>query len=243
MTVDSHRFWCIVPAAGSGRRMGAELPKQYLPLLGKTLCEHTLDRLLDLPCWERVLVCVAPGDSMWHRLPVSQYERIVTVAGGNERSDSVLNALQALAHEAVADDWVLVHDVARPCVLRADIERLIETVEADTAACGGILATPVRDTMKRADAYGYIAETVERSGLWHALTPQMFRFGLLYDALQQASDAGVTITDEASALEWAGHAPLLVEGRADNIKATRPADLPLIIHTLQQQHAAQENAE
>lgn len=242
MNASSHRFWCIVPAAGSGRRMGGDQPKQYLSLLGKTLCEHTLDRLLSLPCWSRVMVCVAPGDPVWHQLPVAQYERVVTVAGGAERCDSVLNALHALAHLAAADDWVLVHDVARPCVLRADIERLINAVIGDSG-CGGILATPVRDTMKRADTTGHIAQTVERADLWHALTPQMFRFGLLYDALQRASVAGAYITDEASALEWSGHSPLLVEGSSDNIKVTRPGDLPLVIHTLQQQRIEQELAE
>jgi 2-C-methyl-D-erythritol 4-phosphate cytidylyltransferase len=167
-------------------------------------------------------------------LPIASHPLIHVVAGGAERCDSVLNALHALRSTAAADDWVLVHDVARPCVDPNDIQRLIDTL-ASSDACGGILATPVRDTMKRADDQGCIQHSVERSGLWHALTPQMFRYGLLVTALQAACEAGVTITDEASALEWRGQHPRLIEGRPDNIKVTHPQDLALVALALSQQ--------
>lgn len=234
------RYWCVVPAAGIGRRMGSELPKQYLSILNRTICEHTLERLLSLSFWQQVVVCLAPEDTVFAQLPIAQQANVVTVIGGNERSDSVLNALHFLLERADESDWVLVHDVARPCVRVEDIERLI-TQLANSNECGGILATPVRDTMKRADPEGRIQSTVDRNGLWHALTPQMFRFGLLFDALQAARAAQVSITDEASALEWHGLQPRLIEGNPDNIKVTHPHDLALVALTLErQQHSLQE---
>jgi 2-C-methyl-D-erythritol 4-phosphate cytidylyltransferase len=145
----------------------------------------------------------------------------------------VLNGLNALSDSAQADDWVLVHDAARPCVRQQDLRLLIDTLEDHTV--GGLLGTPVHDTMKKTDVQGVIIETLERNFLWHACTPQMFRYGLLRAALIKALEDGYEVTDEASAMEHAGYRPLMVEGHADNIKITRPEDLPLAEYFLQQQ--------
>ncbi|HVK99147.1 MAG TPA: 2-C-methyl-D-erythritol 4-phosphate cytidylyltransferase [Dongiaceae bacterium] len=227
-------LWCVVPAAGVGKRFGSAMPKQYLPLLDKTVCEHTLERLLQLPEIRRVVVCLSNEDAHFARLSVAQDKRIHTTPGGAERCHSVLNGLKALTAEANADDWVLVHDVARPCVRPDDIQKLVTQVIAINAI-GGILASPVRDTMKRSDSSNRITETVCRNQLWHALTPQLFRLGQLRDALESALVANALVTDEASALERAGHQPLLVEGYPDNIKITHPQDLPLAELFLRQQ--------
>jgi 2-C-methyl-D-erythritol 4-phosphate cytidylyltransferase len=223
---ETERYYAIVPAAGVGSRMKADLPKQYLPLLGKTILEHTIDKLLSHPLINQVVVAVSETDPYFGELAIAKRSEVVRVAGGRERADSVLSALTYLA-ETVQDDnaWVLVHDAARPCVQRADIDRLISEVRMDPV--GGILAAPVRDTMKRGDAQSAIQHTVDRTQLWHALTPQMFRIKQLKQALEQALAAGAGITDEASALEWLGLAPKLVAGRMDNLKVTQPEDLAL----------------
>ncbi|MDX1693719.1 MAG: 2-C-methyl-D-erythritol 4-phosphate cytidylyltransferase [Ketobacteraceae bacterium] len=228
-------YWCVVPAAGIGRRMGAEHPKQYLSLLDKTVCEHTLLRLLSVPGIRQIVVCLAPDDIWWPRLSLHEHPRITTVAGGIERCDSVLNGLHFLRSLAADEDWVLVHDVARPCVRRKDIEALMAATRNHQD--GGILATPVRDTLKRSGADQHISETVDRTSLWHALTPQLFPVGALTCALEAALANQVTITDEASAIEWAGGRPLLVEGHPDNIKITHPSDLSLALMYLQHQHS------
>ena len=225
-------YWCVVPAAGVGKRMGAHHPKQYFTLLNKTVCEHTLLRLLSVRAIEKIIVCLSPGDSWWPELSLFDEPRILTVDGGQERCDSVLNGLHFLRNMAADQDWVMVHDVARPCVRVADIEKLMAATRDHL--CGGILATPVRDTLKRAGEHQQIAETVDRTALWHALTPQLFRVAELTHALEAALAAGVTITDEASAIEWAGGRPLLVEGHPDNIKITHPCDLSLAQSYLQQ---------
>ena len=210
-------FTVVVPAAGIGSRMGASCPKQYLPLAGKFLIEHTLERLLAHPRIERVVVALAADDDFFQTLPVASHPRLMTTTGGCERADSVLNGLSL-----VESEWVLVHDAARPCITHQDIDRLIH---AGLAGDGAILGSRVRDTMKRSDAAGYIQKTVDRDQLWHALTPQFFRTTLLRDAIQQGQSQGLPITDEASAMELGGWRPLMVEGRADNIKVTRPEDL------------------
>jgi 2-C-methyl-D-erythritol 4-phosphate cytidylyltransferase len=156
-----------------------------------------------------------------------------TVPGGAERCHSVLNALELLAGHAAADDWVLVHDAARPCLRPADLACLLDTLAEDPV--GGLLAVPVRDTMKRADIGDRVETTVDRNGLWHALTPQMFRLQALREALGKAIAAGVLVTDEAAAMEWAGHRPRLVAGAGDNLKITRPEDLPLAAYYLERQ--------
>ncbi len=237
----SSALWCVVPAAGVGKRFGAAVPKQYLPLLNQTVCEHTLQRLLLLPEINRIVVCLSSEDTQFHQLEISRNARITTAPGGAERCHSVLNGLTSLQAEADDHDWVLVHDVARPCVRLADIRKLLREVE-NTNAIGGILANPVRDTMKRSNSQNQIIETVCRNQLWHALTPQLFRLGQLRNALQSALDENALVTDEASALERAGHQPLLVEGHPDNIKITHPQDLPLAALFLQQQLLQQGEA-
>jgi len=227
------RYWAVVPAAGAGRRVGAEVPKQYLKLLGRSVLDHTLDRLVGHPGIAGVLVVLSPTDRWWPASAFFGHPRVTQVGGGAERCHSVLNALIALGGLAAVDDWVLVHDAARPCLRREDLDRLMERLRGHPV--GGILGTPVRDTMKRASATDEVQETVSREGLWHAYTPQMFRLGPLRQALEQALDAGCLVTDDASAMELMGRRPLLVEGHPDNIKITRPADLGLAAFHLRQQ--------
>ena len=217
-------FWLVIPAAGIGSRMQAERPKQYLTVSGKTILEHTLACFIEHPKLLGVILAIADNDPWWPQLPVAHNALIHTVAGGAERADSVLNALQALqGRGAQAEDWVLVHDAARPLLPAEDLERLLTTLQGDPL--GGLLAAPARDTLKQMDANGRVVQTIDRSVIWHALTPQMFHLGQLQQALADALIAGVAITDESSAMEWAGYAPQLVEGRATNIKITRPEDL------------------
>jgi 2-C-methyl-D-erythritol 4-phosphate cytidylyltransferase len=227
-----HHYWAVVPAAGAGTRMGAELPKQYLPLAGKTVIEHTLDALLSCAALSGIVVVVAADDARWPGVAANYRDQPLTaVTGGVERCHSVLNGLEHLAQQAQPDDWVLVHDAARPCLRPADVTTLIETLAGD--AHGGLLGVPVADTMKRVNAQQQVTATVERNGLWHALTPQMFRIAQLRAALQDAIDSNVLVTDEATAMERVGHAPRMVQGHRDNIKITLPADLPLAAFYLQ----------
>jgi len=219
------RCWAVVPAAGVGARMQAERPKQYLPLLGRCVIEHTLQRLLAHPCISAAVVAISSDDDWWPEIKIATDKPLWLAEGGDERCHSVLNALQALSVQAADQDWVLVHDAARPCLRSEDIDELIRRCEVHPV--GGLLAVPVKDTLKRADAARNVRETVNRNRLWHAQTPQMFRLGELRDALQQALDANALVTDEASAMERVGHAPLLVEGHVDNIKITHPEDLAL----------------
>jgi 2-C-methyl-D-erythritol 4-phosphate cytidylyltransferase len=228
-------YWAVVPAAGVGKRMGSSVPKQYLDLNGRAVIDHTIERLLLHPSIDGVYVALSAEDTCWAQTEFAEHPDLVTLPGGTERCYSVLNALEKLIDRASADDWVLVHDAARPCVRREDIDHLIEMVRGHSS--GGLLGLPVRDTMKRTDAADRIESTVERSQLWHAFTPQMFRVGLLKDALKGALDAGYLVTDEASAMEWAGHKPIMVEGHSDNLKITRPDDLPLAGYFLERQEA------
>lgn len=220
----SARFWLVIPAAGIGARMAADRPKQYLQVAGRSILEHTLQRFLDHPALRGVVVSLAADDPYWPALAVASDPRIRRAAGGRERADSVLAGLETLKNEGAADDdWVLVHDAARPNLALEDLQRLLDSLADDPV--GGLLAVPARDTLKRAGADGRVQETVDRSVIWQAYTPQMFRLGTLRQALAQALRAQVAITDEASAMEWSGLAPRLVEGRADNLKVTRPEDL------------------
>lgn len=218
------RLWLIVPAAGIGRRMGADRPKQYLPLAGRTVLGQTLARLHAAFPEAILCLCLAPDDCCFDAsdVPFREWRR---VEGGAERADSVSAALRAIAAEAGDDDTVLVHDAARPCVALEDLHRLREVAERE--ADGALLAAPVADTMKRAAADGRVASTESRVGLWHALTPQGFGYRLLCDALAAAVASGRQITDEAAAVESMGRAPRLVEGRRDNLKITHADDLAL----------------
>ncbi len=221
------QFWVVIPAAGIGRRMQADRPKQYLPLLEKTVIEHTLDRLLAAEAVTGAILSISEDDTYWRELGYHSEKPLLVAGGGNERCDSVLNALVLLRQEI--DDaksvWVLVHDAARPCVRAEDIAQLIN--RASLSDDGGLLALPVRDTMKRSDEAQRVNKTVDRNGLWHALTPQMFRLDLLIGALHQAEENHQVVTDDASAMELAGYYPMLIEAHEDNIKITRAFDLQL----------------
>lgn len=227
------RYWAVVPAAGVGKRMNAAIPKQYLEIQGKTLIEHTLERLLGYSRLEKLVVVLGEDDEYYQDIALLRDERIVLVKGGEERYHSVMNGLKALSDLADKGDWVLVHDVARPCIRHADLDWLVERLSGHSV--GGLLGMPVRDTMKRTARSGEITETVDREQLWHALTPQMFRLGLLNQALSTALDDQIPVTDEASAIEYAGYKPLMVEGHGDNIKVTRSTDLALASLYIQQQ--------
>jgi 2-C-methyl-D-erythritol 4-phosphate cytidylyltransferase len=214
--------FALVPAAGGGSRMGAERPKQYLPLAGRPLIYHALATLCAVPAIERVYVVLAPDDGYWRDDDVAELAPKLCVlrCGGATRADSVGNGLKAMAGAVAGDDWVLVHDAARACLTVAHVEALIRAVADDPV--GGILAVPVADTLKRA-VRGRSAATVPRDGLWQAQTPQMFRHALLREALEFAP----AVTDEAGAVESLGLQPRLVAGDATNFKITYPLDLQL----------------
>jgi 2-C-methyl-D-erythritol 4-phosphate cytidylyltransferase len=226
------RYWAVVPAAGVGKRMGTDVPKQYLSVLGKPVLQHTLERLLAVESLAGIAVALGAEDGYWADLPCATHPKIRRAPGGRERADSVLAGLDSLSGVAEPDDWVLVHDAARACLTPADVEKLMETLRDDPV--GGILAVPVSDTLKRVEGAD-ILETVDRSRIWRALTPQMFRYGLLRRALADAAANGQVVTDEARALELKGFRPRIVEGRPDNIKITRPEDLPLAAFFMERQ--------
>ncbi|MCZ8500251.1 2-C-methyl-D-erythritol 4-phosphate cytidylyltransferase [Vibrio lentus] len=213
----------VVPAAGVGSRMKADRPKQYLQIHGKTILEHTVEKLLSHPQVSKIVVAVSDDDPYYPELPLNLNPQVIRVSGGTERADSVLSALDYIAQQQL-NYWVMVHDAARPCIQLSDIDKLISG--AMTHDVGAILAAPVRDTMKRG-AQGQIEHTVDRVDLWHALTPQMFRSKPLRKVLSEALQQGVSITDEASAFEWKGLSPALIAGRSDNFKITQPEDLAL----------------
>lgn len=225
MTQEPRGLVAIVPAAGVGRRMQLDHPKQYLRIGDRTVLEHTLQRLLALPQVERAIVAISDGDPYFGELELAGDARVDRVAGGEERADSVLNGLKLAQQQGY--QWALVHDAARPCVREADIQQLIDCVLASPERQGGLLAMPVRDTMKRAGSDRRVCRTEDRDNLWHALTPQLFPVDELLKAISLALSQGQAVTDEASAMELQGGQPLLVEGHGDNIKITRPADLPL----------------
>ncbi len=218
--------WALVPAAGSGRRFGGEVPKQYLQAAGKPLIAHALDALLAHPRIDGAVVALAEGDARWPGWTVLHGKPVVTCIGGGERADSVLAALRALPTGVADDALLLVHDAARPNLQTDDIGKLLDAATA--CADGAILAAPVRDTLKRAGDDVRIDATEPRERLWRALTPQAFRRDLLRRALQTARADGVAVTDEAMAIERLGLRPRLVEGREDNVKVTTPADLALV---------------
>lgn len=225
-TIAKRSIWAVVPAAGIGKRMQSDIPKQYLSLHGEPVLEHTLNKLLSVGAVKGLVISLQENDKYWDRVTLHSDKPVLIAKGGNERSDSVLNALNVLADvdgfEEVLD-WVMVHDAVRPCVRVSDIERLISEV-ADNEA-GGLLASPVRDTMKRQGIEPIVHETIDREGLWHALTPQLFPYRLLRDALLKVTEKEIAITDESSAVEYLGFCPVLVQSHEDNIKITRPGDL------------------
>lgn len=208
----------IIPASGVGSRMNAPLPKQYLKIHGKTILEHTLKPFIEHAQITKIIVAVSKQDPFYKQITLLNHPKIQIVFGGETRANSVYNALVQLNE----NDWALVHDAARPCLKRSDLDKILQITDEN----GGILATPAIDTMKRANG-NQIAHTEDRSTLWHALTPQFFNADLLRSALTQAFDQNAVITDEASAMEFVGFKPLLIAGRSDNLKVTRPEDLAL----------------
>lgn len=230
-------IWAVLPAAGIGRRMGSSIPKQYLSIDGAPLILHSLRRLSAVKKIEKIVVVIHPEDSRWAELEKSIKEefgnRIITVMGGGERYQSVLNGLTALTEFAGKDDWVLVHDAVRPCVRTSDIENLIQ--KASLHSIGGLLGSPVDNTLKRVDKELMVIETVDRESYWNALTPQMFRFALLKESIQTVVVSGEQVTDEAAAMEVAGFKPIMIAGQKDNIKITVEADLVLASQILKNQ--------
>ncbi len=229
----SSAYWATLPAAGIGSRMGGDLPKQYIEVAGATIFEHSLRALLACPQLTAVVVALHPEDRRAANLHILDDARVQTVVGGEQRSDSVLAGLDALAQQAAAGDWVLVHDAARPCLQLEDSLRLIARVT--DRGIGGILAEPMVDTVKQTGEDGLVAATLDRKTLWRAQTPQMFRLGELREALRHALGQGLAVTDEASAMEMAGYPVQLVPGSGRNLKVTVPADLQLATWYLQAQ--------
>ena len=239
------RYWLVMPAAGRGKRLGSETPKQFLTVVGRPMLAWALQPFFDDPRCAGVMLAIASDDADWPAVRSALPRPVLETVGGLERSDSVRLALQSLlARGAQATDWVLVHDAARPCVSNAEIDALVDAVVAHAeggspsddlpsgdARAGGLLAVPLADTLKRGRSRS--EATVPREGLWRALTPQMFRLGALLQALQQAASAGRKPTDEAQAMEWQGSEPLLVGGDSTNIKVTTFADLRLVEGILQ----------
>ena len=224
MTGES-KFWAVIPAGGIGRRMAADRPKQYLKLLKRTVLEHSLLPFCEHPLIRGIAVVIADDDEYWPNLALSGHARIVTASGGRERCHSVLNGLKRIREFADDHDWVLVHDAARPCVTATDIDRLIAGLRDHPI--GGIMAVPVTDTVKEAGQDHEIQVTLDRERLWRALTPQMFRLGLLQEAIALAVADNLLVTDEAQALEYRGYRPGIVQGGPHNIKVSLTEDLAL----------------
>lgn len=228
----TNHYFAVVTAAGTGQRMQTTVPKQYLALGDKSVITYALAPLLAAVEIQKVIVVLATDDTHFTHTEYAQHPKIITitVATGKERSDTVLAGMQALATVAMENDWVLVHDAARPCLHPTDLHKLIHALQDH--AVGGILAKRMVDTVKRSDEHERIIETIPRHDLWQAMTPQMFRYGLLLHALERVQREQLKITDDASALEMAGYQPQLIEGRADNIKITYPLDLVLAAYFL-----------
>jgi 2-C-methyl-D-erythritol 4-phosphate cytidylyltransferase len=231
----AERLWFVIAAAGASTRFGGATPKPWLRIGGKSLLEHSLRALLAAPGVAGGVVVMAPGDRRFRRLPSTLRRRVVEAAGGPTRALSVQAGLRALV-TADPEDWVLVHDAARPCLPRRDLLGLVAECRRDDV--GGLLALPVSETLKQADEDGRSARTVPRERIWRAQTPQMFRHGQLMRALTHALAEGFDATDEAAAIEGLGLRPRLVEGSPLNIKVTRPADLALAQAALRQSRIA-----
>jgi 2-C-methyl-D-erythritol 4-phosphate cytidylyltransferase len=223
------RYYVVIPAAGSGRRFSSSAPKQYAALGSSTVIEHALAPFEADPDCAGIVVALSADDSTWPQIAARRTRVIRTAQGGAERAHSVRNALLSLVSHARDDDWIMIHDAARPCLTASDIAVLKRELAAHPV--GGLLAVPLADTLKRALEPGarvtHVDDTIDRNGLWRAATPQVFRLGMLLRALDAALESQRLPTDEAQAIEWTGQRPCLVAGRADNIKVTTAEDLAL----------------
>lgn len=237
--------WAVVPAAGEGIRMGNEIPKQYLQINNKTILQHTLEHLISSSL-NNIVVAVSPTDERWRELPLVDHKKLKFVEGGDSRIASVLCGLEAVKKDQTRNSWVMVHDAVRPCVRTQDIEKLIKRICGDREnKVGGLLALRITDTLKKARhrsgaAPNEVERTVDRDRYWCALTPQIFRLGILHEAIVNAMQNEAEVTDEAGAMELLGYTPLLVEGSSDNIKVTYPGDLRLAEFYLSLQEQEQE---
>jgi 2-C-methyl-D-erythritol 4-phosphate cytidylyltransferase len=217
--------WAIIPAAGTGSRMGGTLPKQYLGFQGKTLLEHSLDRLLSHPQIAGAVLALRDDDEHWDQLAYMPAKPLFTTHGGAERLHSVYSGLTTLQYRCGNDALALVHDAVRPLVTHTELDQVIAAARKHQA--GAILACPVTDTLKRENQSLEIDSTISRQGLWRAQTPQVFHLAPLLNALKQVIDDDVAITDDAQAIERLGYSPALVAGSAENLKITTPDDLRL----------------
>jgi len=229
----ANQMWAIVPAAGSGQRMNADRPKQYLPLGGQTVIDHTMEVILSESRVDKVLIGIQQNDTEWFQSPSCTHQRVSHYIGGEERANTVLNGINVVMNEhgGGPDDWVLVHDAARPCLNRGDLANLIDfCLRSDD---GAILGTRLVDTVKRIDEQNQVIKTESREGLWRALTPQMFKLGELQEALEFCVQNQVKCTDEAQAMELSGYRVSVVSADPSNIKITHPNDLALANFYLQ----------
>tara|TARA_B100000029_G_scaffold90605_1_gene80405 strand:+ start:142 stop:843 length:702 start_codon:yes stop_codon:yes gene_type:complete len=218
-----NKYWVVIPAAGIGRRMGSNIPKQYVSVNGKTIVEHTIDNFIGRKEIENICIAISESDKHWPALPISKNKKIITTIGGSERYESVYNALCALKDKANDDDWVLVHDAVRPCLKKSIIDRLITDISSNDV--GGILALPCFETMKKVNNNRYIEETINREIIWRAQTPQVFKYKKLLLAIEKAINENIHITDEAMAMELLNYKPIVIMGDEKNIKITHQTDL------------------
>ena len=235
MTKSLPKIWAILPAAGAGKRFSTEKPKQFFELNGLPVAEHCLQRLLTIESLQSIIIPCDMSASEWAQVRSVQNPKVQLVTGGDQRANSVLNGLQAIASHVDDTDWVLVHDIARPCITSADINKLIDAVE--NHAAGGVLTASVNETLKKVSSDQHIEATVDRAQYRLAQTPQIFKFSLLKAAIENCLQAGITPTDEAFAVEHAGLPVLVVEGRQDNIKITRQEDLAIASAILNSQES------
>jgi len=219
----SNKYWVVIPAAGIGKRMGDDIPKQYISVCGKTVIEHTIDNFIDRNEIENICISISEADNYWPTLPISKNEKIITTVGGNERYESVYNGLRAIQDKATENDWVLVHDAVRPCLKKSIIDRLITDISSHDV--GGILALPCSETMKRVNNSNEVEETINRQTAWRAQTPQMFKYKKLLLAIEKVINEDIFITDEAMAMELSNHKPVVILGDENNIKITHKTDL------------------
>ncbi len=221
----SPQCWAVIPAAGIGERVGLSIPKQYLQIAGKTILEHAIQPFISHSCVKGITVALNPNDTQFESLSIyHSCAKLHFVEGGETRAHSVLNALQSVEAQIDRNDFVLVHDAARPCLTASDLDKLINKCLSHKV--GGILGSKVSDTIKQVEA-GKIINTLDRGNIWRAFTPQMFKLGLLQSAIKKAFDNNIVITDESSAIEYAGYTPCMIEGDAGNIKVTTAEDIAL----------------